>query len=101
MGLEVGSVRGRIFVEAGRLDDVFEHTAHIAVDILDIELTFLHALDDFFDLGGLSGFHEIVASLYLAGSGKTFADADPIGHHDAFIAPIVAQDLGKQIVVAH
>ena len=88
-------------MEAGRLDDIFEHMAHVAVDILDIELAFLHALDDFFDLGGLTGLHEVVASMYLAGSGKTFADANPVGYHDTLVPPIVAQDLGEQVVVAH
>ena len=101
MGLEVGTVGGGVFVETRCLDDVFEHAAHVAVDILDIELAALHALDDFLGLGRLSGLHEVVAGLHLSGGGQTFADTDPVGHHDALEAPVVAQDLGEQVVVTH
>ena len=101
MGLEVGSVRGGVFVDTRGLDDVFKHTTHVAVDILDIELATLHTLDDLLGLSGLSGFHEIVASLYLTCGGQTFADANPVGHDDALETPVVAQNLGEQVVVAH
>ena len=37
----------------------------------------------------------------LADGGEAFADADPVGHHDALIAPVIAQNLGEQVVVAH
>ena len=101
MGLEIGGVGSRILQETGSFDNVFEHTTHIAVDIGDGEFTILHALDDLFDLSGLARLHEIVAGLYLSDGLKALADADPVGHHDAFIAPVVAKDLGEQVVITH
>ena len=101
MGLEVGSVRGGILVEARGLDDVFEHAAHVAIHILDVELAFFHTLDDLLYLSGLSGLHEVVAGLHFTDGGQTCADANPVGHHDAFKAPVLTQDLRQQVVVAH
>ena len=101
MGLEVGIVAGGIVAEAGCLHDVLQHTAHVAVDIGDVELAVLHTGDDLLHLLGLSWFHQVVAGMYLADGGQTVADANPVGHHDAFEAPVVAQDLCQQVVVAH
>ena len=39
--------------------------------------------------------------MYLSGGLKSLADADPVSHHDTLIAPVVAKDLGEQVVVAH
>ena len=101
MGLEVGGVRGGILQEARGLDDVLEHAAHVAVDIGNIELAFLHALDDLFDLCGLSRLHEVVACMYLTDGWQALADADPVGHHDALVSPVVTQDFREQVVIAH
>ena len=101
MSLEVGGVAGWILVETGRLDDVLEHATHIAVDIGDGEGSVLHTSDDLFYLSGLPRLHEVVACLYLADGGQTFADANPVGHDDTLEAPVVAEDLCEQVVVTH
>ena len=101
MSLEVGIVGSRIIAETRRLDDVFQHATHITVDVGDIELTALHALDDLVDLSGLSGLHEVVTGLHLADGSQSLTNANPVGHDDALEPPIIAQDFGQQIVVAH
>ena len=101
MSLEVGGVAGWILVETGRLDDVLEHATHIAVDIGDGEGSVLHTSDDLFYLSGLTRLHEVVACLYLTDGGQTFADANPVGHDDTLETPVVAEDLGEQVVVTH
>ena len=101
VGLEVGRVRGGVVQETRRLDDVFEHTAHVAVDVGHVELSTLHAFDDLLDLCGLSRFHQVVTGLYLSDGEKSLTDADPVGHHDALEAPVIAQDLRQKVVVAH
>ena len=101
VGLEVGGVRGRILVETGGLHDIFEHTAHVAIHISHIEFTLFHTFDNLIDLCWLSGFHQIVACMYLANRGKSLADANPVGHHDAFKSPVVAQDLREQVMITH
>ena len=101
MSLEVRIVRCGIFVETWSLDDILEHAAHIAINIGDAELTALYTLDDLIDLCGLSGLHQVVAGLNLGDGGQTFADTNPVGHHDTLIAPILTQNLGEQIVITH
>ena len=101
MGDEVGIVRGRVLAEAGCLHDIFQHAAHVAVDISNIEFTALHPFNNLLYLGRLSWLHKVVASLYLGNGGQSFANANPVSHHDTLIAPVVAQNLGQQVVVAH
>ena len=101
MGLEIRIVRSGILMEARGLDDVFQHAAHVAVDISDRELAIFHSLNDLLNLCGLSGFHEVVAGMHLSDGLQTLTDAYPVGHHDPFIAPVVAQNLREQVVVAH
>ena len=92
MGLEVWIVRSGILTETGSLDDVFEHATHVAVDIGNVEFATLHALDDLLYLSGLARLHEVVAGLYLSDGGQTLADANPVGHHETLVAPVVAQN---------
>ena len=101
MGLEVWIVRGGILVETGCLDDVFQHTANVAIHIGDIELAAVHTLDDLLNLGWLSWFHEIVACLYFRDGGQTIANANPVCHHNTFIAPVLTQNLRQQVEVTH
>ena len=101
MSLEVGIVAGGIFVEAGSLDDVFQHAAHVAVDIGDIEFAILHTIDDFLYLCRLSGFHQVVAGMYLADGGQSLTDTNPVSHDNTLEAPVVTQDLRQQVVVTH
>ena len=92
MSLEVGLVGIGIIFEAGRLDNILQHTTYIAVNVLHTEFTTLHALDNLLSLGGLAWFHQVVASMYLVDGGQTIADTNPVGHHDTLIAPILAQN---------
>ena len=101
MGLEIRIIRGGILLEAWGLHDVFEHTTYIAVDIFNIELATLDTLDNLFNLCGLSRLHEVVASVYLTNRRQAFANTNPVGHHDAFITPILTQNLCEQVVIAH
>ena len=101
MGLEVGRVRGGILLEARRLDDVLQHAAHVAVDVGHVELATLHTLNNLLDLCRLSGLHQVVAGLYLGNGLQSLANANPVGHHNTLIAPVVAQDAGQQVAVAH
>ena len=75
--------------------------AHVAIHVGDGKFTVLHTVDDLLHLCGLSGFHEVVAGLYLADGGQTLANANPVGHHNALKAPVVTQDAGQQVVIAH
>ena len=101
MSLEVGGIAGGILVEARGFDDVLKHAAHVTIDIGDVETTVFYTVDDLLYLSRLTRFHEIIACLYLTGGGQSLADADPVGHHDSFEAPVVTEDLGEQVVVAH
>ena len=93
MGLEVRIVGGGMSPEAGGLHDVFQHTVHVTVYIGDVELAVLDTLDDLLHLGRLSGFHQVVAGMYFADGLQTLTYTNPVGHHDALIAPVLAQDL--------
>ena len=101
MSLEVGFVGSRILVETGSLHDIFQHTAYVTVNIFHAELAFLHTLDNLLDLRGLSRLHEVVAGMYLSDGGQSLADTNPVGHYNAFVAPVFTQNAGKQVVVAH
>ena len=98
---QVGLVGGWIFVEAWCLHNILQHTAHVAVDVGHRELAALHALNNLVNLGGLSRFHQVVAGLHLSDGGQSLTDANPVGHDDALVAPVVAQDAGQQVAVAH
>ncbi len=101
MDLEIGFVGIGIIVEARRLDDIFQYTTHIAVNILHAEFATLHAFDYLLYLSGLSWFHQVVASMNLIDSGQSIADTNPVGHHDTLIAPILTQNLRQQVVITH
>ena len=88
-------------MEAWSLNDILEHAAHVAVNIGYVELAILNGIDNLLHLCGLSGLHQVVAGMHLAGCGKALADTNPVGHHDALIAPILTQNLGQQVVVTH
>ena len=101
MSLKVWLVGIGIIFEAGCLDDILQHTTHIAVNILHAEFATLHAFDYLLYLSGLSWFHQVVASMNLIDSGQTIADTNPVGHHDTLIAPILTQNFRQQVVITH
>ena len=101
MSLQVRLVGVRILIEAWRLHDILQHAAHVAVHILDIQLTILHTGNDFLHLGRLSGFHEVITCINLSDGGQTLTNTNPVSHHDTFIAPVVTQNLRQQVVVTH
>ena len=101
MCLEVRTVRGRIVAETRCLDDVLQHAAYVAINVSDAEFAVLHTIDNLLSLCRLSRFHEVVASLNLGNGGQPLADANPVGHHDTLVAPVLAQYLCQQVVVAH
>ena len=100
MGLEVGLVGELVTLEAWCADDVFEHIAHIAVHILDVNAPGFHVVDDFLRLCGISRHHQVVARSHFLCHGQVFALTYPVGHHDALKAPLIAQNGGEQILTA-
>ena len=101
MRLQVGLISGGILAETRCFHNILQHTANIAVNVGHRELSALYALDNLLHLCRLSGLHQIVASLHFRDSFQSFTDTNPIGHHDTFKAPIVAQDAGQQVAIAH
>ena len=101
MSREIRLVGGGILAETRCLNDIFQHTAYIAVYISDGEFAVLHTVDDLLHLGRLSGFHEIVAGLYLTDGGESLTDTNPVCHHDTLIAPVITEDTGQQVAVTH
>ena len=83
------SVREGGIIRTGYSEEI-DRLRDIAVNVSDGEFAILYALDDFLNLSGLTGLHEVVTSLYLTGGGQTFTDADPVGHHNTLIAPVIA-----------
>ena len=81
-------------------DNNGEHT-YSANQMSDGERAVFHTCHYLFCLSLLTWFHEVVASLYLADGGQTFANANPVGHHDTLVAPVLTQDAGEQVAVAH
>ena len=101
MGHKVGIVRGRILLEAWGLHDILQHATHVTIHIGDVELSALYTLDNLVHLCRLSWLHQIVTGLYLSDGRQTFANTNPVGHHDTLKAPVLAQDLGQQVAVTH
>ena len=101
MCLKVRLIGGRIVLETGCLDNILQHAAHVTVDILHRQSATIHAIDNLLHLCWLSWFHQVVACLHLSDGLESLADANPVGHHDALIAPVVAQDAGEQVAIAH
>ena len=101
MSHKVGTVRGRIFLETWCLDNVLQHATNITIHIGNVEFSTLHALDNLVHLCWLSRLHQVVACLYLGDGGQSFANTNPVGHHDTLKAPVLAQNLGQQVAVPH
>ena len=101
MCLEIRSIRCRILVETRGLHDIFEHTTHITIHIGDVETTILNTIDDLLYLSGLTWFHQIVTCMDFTGGGQSFTNSDPVGHDDTLESPVLTENLGKQVVVAH
>ena len=100
MRLQVRLVGELVALEAWRLDDVCQHVAHVAVYILDVQTTSLYCLHDVLSLGRIARHHQVVAGCNLLLGGQLVALANPVGHHDTLVAPLVAQDGGQQVLVA-
>ena len=88
-------------METRGLHDIFEHTTHITIHIGDVETTILNTIDDLLYLSRLTWFHQIVTCMDFTGGGQSFTNSDPLGHNDTLESPVVTQDLGQQVVVAH
>ena len=100
MGLGVGLVRELIAFEAWGLYDVLQHAAHVAVYILHLKTTCLHGLYDVGGLCAVAWHHQVVACRDFLLCGQVVAFTNPVGHHDALEAPLVAQHVGEQVFVA-
>ena len=101
MSFQVGFVCGGELMEARCLHDILQHAAHVSVDVGDVERTVLHALHNLVGLLLLPRLQQVVAGMHLIRGLQSLANANPVGHHDALIPPVVAQDLREQVVVSH
>ena len=95
MGLEVGLVAELVALETWSEDNILEYATCIAVEVGHGDSAVLHAFDDAVNLGLVARLHEVVA-------GNDSLDgaflAAPVGHDDALVAPLIAQDGGEQAV---
>ena len=91
----IGLVRIFVTLEAGSLNDVVEHIANIAVNLLLRDLTTLHTLNDALNLLIRTGLHQVVTSLNSLNSTCLVA---PVGHNDTVEAPLIAQYAGQKTV---
>ena len=96
VGLEVGFVGELVLGEGRGLDDVFEEPTDVAVDVLDVEGAVLDASDDAVDLVLGAGLHQVIAG---GGGFDGTRLVAPVGHHDALVAPFIAEDRGEEVLL--
>ena len=80
----------------GRLHHVFQHAAHVAVDVFHLDGAVLCSLHDGIYLLGIARRQQVVAGSHLT---VGMAGSGPVGHHDALESPFVTQDGGQQFLV--
>ena len=100
MCLQVGLVRVLITLEARGLHNVFQHIAHIAVHLFDVQATRLYIFYDFLGLSRIAGHHQVVACLYFLTYGQVGSSANPVSHHDTVESPFVAQNRCQQVFMS-
>ena len=100
MSFEIGFATEFITFEAWCFHDILQHAAYIAIYISHIETAGFHRSHDIFHLSRVSRHHQIVAGSHLCFYGKVFALANPVGFYNTFIAPILAEHLGKEVFAA-
>ena len=94
MGLQVGLVRELVALIAGRLLDEAEDARDAAVEVGLGQLAAPDARHDGVELLFLARLQHVVAGPHLLG---TVLAAKPVGHHRAFVAPLIAQDGGDEV----
>ena len=100
MSRQVGFVAELIALEAWCFDNVLQHAAYILVHILDVQAACLDSLHNVLGLSRIARHHEVVACLNLLFCRQLLAFAYPVGHHNALISPLIAQNGGEQVFVA-
>ena len=100
MSLEVGLATILITFESRSLHDVFKHTTHIAVNILNIQFTRFHRIYNGFNLSRITWHQQIIACCYLLFYRKIFTNTYPVGLNDSLESPVITQDVCQQIFVA-
>ena len=88
-----------IALKTWRLDDILQHATHVLVNILHIQATSLHGLNDVVSLSRITWRHEVVASLHLHFCGQIMTLTYPVSHHNALVAPVVAQNGSQEVFV--
>ena len=96
MGIKVGLVGVFISTEGRRLDQILQDALHADVEVRLFQRTTLHLVDKVIDLRLVARLHQVVAGLNLCSS---IAQARPVGHHYAVVAPLITQDGGEQLTV--
>ena len=100
MSLQVWLTTIFISLESRSLHDIFEHTANIAVHILDIQLAILYCINNILHLSWITRHHQVVASLNFLFQRKVGTLTNPVGLHDSLISPVVAENIGQESLVA-
>ncbi len=73
--------------------DVFQHSAHVGVELFFGDISFADPRDDPRHLCLIAGLHQVISG--IDGFYRAFLGA-PVGHHDAVIPPFVPKDGGEQ-----
>ena len=93
MCLQVGLVAVSVVLEAGRAQDELQHAGNVGVYILHRQLPALDRLQEGLLLIGAARHQQVVAGMDLR---HGVLASKPIGHHQSFEAPLIAQDGGQQ-----
>ena len=96
VGFQVRMAGVGIVAEFGCLYHIFQDAAHVAVHLFHGKTAVLHAFQDAPDFHVGAGVHEVVSG--LDGFCGVVFEA-PVCDHDAFVAPLVAEDGGEQLVI--
>ena len=100
MSLEVGLATIFIPLETWSLHDVFQHTAHVAVNVIYVQFARFHRVYYIFYLCRIARHHQVVASSHLLFYRQVFTLTNPVGLDNSLISPVVTQDIGQEIFVA-
>ena len=102
MRFQIGLVAELIATETWGLDDVFEHAAHIQVDVFDVKFSVLHTIDDVLCLCGITRGEQVVACFYLIDGVEplSLSSVNPVSHDDATEPPVSTENICEQLFAA-
>ena len=101
MCFQIRGIIALIAIEMRGQHNIFKDATHALIHIFHAQLTTLHARNNIINLLSTARFHKVVARLNLINGVETclLSLATPVGHDDAFEAPIIAKYLRQEVVV--